>query len=88
MSLGHDLRKSQFIDGVGWCLQSSSKDTYLLLFHDGSMMAVETQSKSLEFADAEGHVTRGLIDASLPNTVKTKLVHFREFLCKFSAQKQ
>jgi hypothetical protein len=73
-----DIRKTCFLNGIGWCLQADNEDL-LVLFVDGIELIVDNRNRSLHFVH-NGDIRRYNIDSSLPETLKTKLIYLPEFM--------
>lgn len=73
-----DVRKTCFLNGIGWCLQASNEDL-VVLFVDGIELIIDNQNRSLHFVH-NGDIRRYLIDSFLPETLKNKLIYLPEFM--------
>lgn len=70
-----------FLRGIGWCLLNADQKV-LLLFVDGTALILDYASGRLAYStgnNLEDGWTWHIIDRSLPDHIKNKLVHFSQF---------
>jgi hypothetical protein len=73
-----DIRKTCFLNGIGWCMQAENNDL-LVLFIDGIEFIIDHLSRSLHLIHNRD-IKRYAIDTTLPETLKKKLVYIPEFM--------
>jgi hypothetical protein len=73
-----DVRKTCFLNDIGWCIQADNHDVLVLLM-DGTQFIMDHRRRSLHWIH-HGDIRRYALDDNLPETLKSKLVYLPDFM--------